>query len=169
MPTVSMPLSRGTTRAMWRASWNGDDSLTRSGKSFLSCLSRFMTHGGRFEWTGIGVLIQQLGQDAGRTYTQRHVLRLLAWAVTRQLVRRVRHSAPGRAAVYEAVIPDHPGYRRVSVRRRGLRPRRLMAAWRRETDPGQTPLFGVQEAGGAPDATPARHEHRHRSRWRSGA
>lgn len=146
---------------MWRASWESDIPLTRTSRSFLSCMSRFVTHGGRFNWSGIGVLIQQLSQQNGRPYTQRHVLRLLAQSVALGLIRRVRHSAPGRPAVYEAVIPDHPGYRPVKVRRRGLRPRRLMAAWRREAVPAGPALFSVQEAAGAPTRPAASTEHRH--------
>lgn len=126
-------------------------------------MSRFITHGGRFDWSGIGVLIQQFSLAAGHRYTQRHVLRLLAEAVSLGLIRRVRHSAPGRPAVYEAVIADHPGYRPVKVRRRGLRPRRLMAAWRRETVPAEQPLFSVQEAAQAPTRPGTGEEHRYRS------
>lgn len=150
---------------MWRAVWTDDDSLTRSNRTFLACLSRFITHGGRIEWTGIGVLIQQLGADAGRRYTQRHVLRLLAWAVEAGLIRRARHSAPGRPASYEAVIPDHPGYAPVKVRRRGVRPRRLLARWRAELEavgPEQA-ADGAHEAPEAAEETPARHRHRLRS------
>lgn len=166
MPTVPMPLSRGATRGMWRAVWNDDDSLTRSNRTFLGCLARFITHGGRIEWTGVGVLIQQFGAVTGRSYTQRHVLRMLAWAVERGLIRRVRYSAPGRPAVYEAVIPDHPGYAPVKVRRRGVRPRRLLAAWRSERPEAarpQLPADGLQEPAGAPEETRARHRHRLRS------
>lgn len=147
---------------MWRALWADNEILTRREQLFLSCLCRFITHGGRIEWSGIGVLIQQFGSMAGRSYTQRHVLRLLAWAVERGLIRRARHSAPGRPALYEAVIPDHPGHAPVKVRRRGLRPRRLLAAWRSEraASSAQAPPDGLQEHA---DATPETHRHRMRS------
>lgn len=157
MPTVPIPLSRRATRSMWRAEWDDDDSLTRAQRAFLACLSRFVSHGARIEWTGIGVVIEQFSSTAGRPYTQRHVLRLLAWATGRGLIRRARHSAPGRPALYEAVIPGHPGYAPARVRRRGIRPRRLLARWRAELAPERAQL--AQEEPG-----PTRRRHRHRLR-----
>ena len=130
--TLATNLTAGTTRSMWEVSW--PENLRPSLRKFLKCISRFLGHGGRFAWTGIRNVIEQFGFVNGRRYTSRWIERLLAEAVDLGLIRRVIHSAPGRPAVYEAVIPDHPGYRPVKVRRRGVRPRRLLAAWRATDD-----------------------------------
>lgn len=153
---------------MWRAEWADDETLTKSERLFLGCLSRFITHGGRIEWSGIGSLIQQFSADAGRRYTGRHVLRLLARCCGLGLIKRARHSAPGRPALYEAVIPGHPGHRHVKVRRRGIRPRRLLASWRSGL-PEELAADGAQDAPGAAADTPERYRDRHRPTGRSGA
>ena len=142
--TIATNLSRGTTHSMWQASW--PEEIRPSLHKFLKCISRFLGHGGRFAWTGIRNVIEQFGFVNGRRYTSRWIERLIAEAVDLGLIRRVIHSAPGQPAVYEAVIPDHPGYRPVTVRRRGVRPRRLLAAWRasddrwQKTQPKPSPL-----------------------------
>ena len=154
--SLAVSLSRGTTRAMWEASW--PDHLQPSLRKFLRCITRFLGHGGRFTWNGIKVVIEQFGFVNGRRYTSRWIERLLAEAVDLGLIRRVIHSAPGQPAVYEAVIPDHPGYRPVKVRRRGIRPRRLLAAWR-ATDDYRSPTPSThprQPAGG--DRGPRPHD-----------
>ena len=132
MPTISTSIGRSTTRSMWREVL-AESPLPRSLHRFLSFLSRFLGHGGRFSWTSIKVVIRQWAIENGRrAYTQRWVLALLRKAVDAGLIRQVIHSAPGRAAVYEAVIPGHPGYRPLTIRRRGIRPRRLLASFRKE-------------------------------------
>lgn len=125
--SIAMHPSRGATRSMWQVSW--PENLRPCLRKFLKCISRFLGHGGRFAWNGIKVVVEQFGFVNGRRYSTRWILELLAEASELGLIRRVRHSAPGQPAVYEAVIPGHPGYRPVKVRRRGVRPRRLLAAW----------------------------------------
>ena len=154
--TIATNLTAGTTRSMWEVSW--PENLRPSLRKFLKCISRFLGHGGRFRWTGIKNVIQQFGFVNGRRYTSRWIERLLAEAAGLGLIRRVIHSAPGQPAVYEAVIPDHPGYRPVKVRRRGIRPRRLLAAWRATDDyrsptPGTPPLPPE-----GPDREPSPHD-----------
>jgi hypothetical protein len=131
VPTITSNLSAGATRAMWRATWDGEQiGASQPLRRFLPVLCRFLSGPGRFQWTGISVVNEQFGRSMGRRYTSRWIEKLMAQAVRLGLIRRVRHSAPGRPAVYEAVIPDHPGYRPLAIRRRGIRPRRLLARWR---------------------------------------
>lgn len=117
---------------MWRETWAESD-LPRSLHRFLSFLGRFIGHGGRFSWTSIKVVIRQYAIDNGRPYSEIWIRKLLQRAVDAGVIRRAVHSAPGQPAVYEAVILGHPGYRPVTVRRRGITPKRLLASFRRET------------------------------------
>ena len=133
MPTISTSIGRSTTRSMWREVL-AESPLPRSLHRFLSFLSRFLGHGGRFSWTSIKVVIRQWAIENGRrAYTQRWILALLRKAVDAGLIRRVRYSGPGQPAVYEAVIPGHPGCRPATIRPRGIRPRRLLASFRKDT------------------------------------
>jgi len=147
---------------MWRETWETSDAIARSLHRFLSFLTRFMEYGGRFSWTSIKVVIQQYAVKNGRPYSSRWIEKLLQAAVRAGLIRRVRGPAPGRAAVYEAVIPGHPGYRPVKVRRRGIRPRRLLALWRHEEEEtamsgrtGRTRGYADRTLRHVPEATAA--------------
>ena len=117
---------------MWRETWETSPLIAGSVHRFLIFLGRFMDHAGRFHWTSIKVVIRQYGFVNGRAYSSRWIEKLLACAVASGWLRRVIRSAPGQPAVYQAVIPAHPGYRPVKIRRRGIRPRRLLAWWRNE-------------------------------------
>ena len=125
--------TRASTCATWRAAVERAAPTKAQRVFLLEVLLPTLRRYGQFAYKGIGALQKAYAWVRGREiYTQRHILRLLRECTDLGLIREIISPAPGRHAAYEAVIPGQGPSRPMIVRRRGIRPKRLLAAWRSE-------------------------------------
>jgi hypothetical protein len=148
MANISSPIARSATRSMWNATWR-DSLLTRTEHIFLDCLSHFLGADGLLRWTSIKVVKEQFERMIGRRCSTNWIDKLFMRTAEDGVIAREIHSAPGQPAVYRAVIPDHPGGRPVSIRRRGISPRRLLASFHREASDEQPQEAEAADRAGA--------------------
>jgi hypothetical protein len=118
----------------WRVMLTGTRVTTSARVFAVQVLGPLLARSGRVRPSGAAELADRYARARDRsTITTRRVRQLLAELVAAGVLDRDGRPAPGRPARYLALLPGTDYPRPMIVRPRGVAPRRLHAAFARET------------------------------------
>ncbi len=127
---------------MWRESL-AKRSVTKCARIFaVRILAPMMARSGRIRPAAVAEIAERYARERDRkTITPRRIRQLVAELIGAGVLGRDGRPAPGRTARYRALMPGAGMPRPMIVRPRGIAPKRLHAAFTRETSGTDPPAY----------------------------